>query len=932
MRGSRGSSGSSKPRGRAGAWAMVELSSAAGLAATLPRKRPSPCDQARPRPMPASRKRGAAVHAAAHGLAHRALGRRQGRARGHGARAGRSSTSCCSSDLWNRSGSGRFRSDCVYRGEGPLATERPRRRASSVSAGRRRHSRRHLLRSFRKYAHRDDVPNDSAWHWLALAQAPRPADAAARLDALAVRRAALRDRRARFATTSDGVVWTIDYVHASRALPAAAADGARATRARTSSRPRCSTAPPANPAELDALAEDERLSSSSSSRRRSTSRIVNQFARVLVSCRAPRRRWTSGWRPARRPRSASSSIPADLKWRGARQARPGERHGARAVPGLDGMRALAEAALPPAQRLASSAPHPWVGSGPPRTQRRGYRCACRVVTRCRGSLTIVPRAWATEPEPLEHLGVAAPARTTLTTSSRKTGWPRSASTSGRARVPISLTIAPLLPTRICFCDSVSTRTIARTTFSPISSTSTVIACGTSSRVSWSAFSRISSAICSLERQVGRLLEREVRLALGQQRDEIVRATRRSRRLSSRSPGGARGSRPSCGGGLHLRGDVTGLQPVDLVERDDHRHAEREHAPRDEAVARADPLARGERRTARRRRRRTRASTVRCIRSVSASIGRWNPGRSTSTSCQSVAVGDTEDPPPRRVAASSETIATLSPRSALTSVDLPTFGRPRRRRSRSSRGLTAGSRPHRVHGRPAASPTPIYDTRVRPNRVERAVSTVASPSVTCRRAQRALGVTTISPGSEHDAIEPNSCSHWRQPPHGDAVIAIASKSPGPVALGDRARKRGPLRADAERVRGVLDVHALDHAAVARQDGAADEELASTARRRARRPRRPARAARRRSCAEHLEDDERDERAEQPAVATTSNVEWTPASTRVCATSSAMMNVSGRDRGSGARTSSSDERHRHPAARTRPPHGPTGARRAAACRGR
>ena len=47
------------------------------------------------------------------------------------------------------------------------------------------------------------------------------------------------------------------------------------------------------------------------------------------------------------------------------------------------------------------------------------------------------------------------------------------------------------------------------------------------------------------------------------------------------------------GRLHLRRDVAALQPVDLVERDHDRHAELEDAPRDEAVARADPLARGE---------------------------------------------------------------------------------------------------------------------------------------------------------------------------------------------------------------------------------------------------------------------------------------------------------------------------------------------------
>ena len=45
---------------------------------------------------------------------------------------------------------------------------------------------------------------------------------------------------------------------------------------------------------------------------------------------------------------------------------------------------------------------------------------------------------------------------TLTWRSRKMPLPRSASISGRARVPISRTTRPPLPTTICFCDSVST--------------------------------------------------------------------------------------------------------------------------------------------------------------------------------------------------------------------------------------------------------------------------------------------------------------------------------------------------------------------------------------------------------------------------------------------------------------------------------------------
>src|SRR4051794_16571863 len=68
------------------------------------------------------------------------------------------------------------------------------------------------------------------------------------------------------------------------------------------------------------------------------------------------------------------------------------------------------------------------------------------------------------------------------------------------------------------------------------------------------------------------------------------------------------------------------------------------------------------------------STRRCMRWVSASRGRWTPGRSTSTSCASGLVA-TPRIARRVVCGLSETIATLRPTIALTSVDLPTFGRP-----------------------------------------------------------------------------------------------------------------------------------------------------------------------------------------------------------------------------------------------------------------
>ena len=106
------------------------------------------------------------------------------------------------------------------------------------------------------YARRGDVPYDSTWNWLALAPAPRPADAAARLDVLALRRAALRDDGAR---PVRGRRRRLDDRLRARARAAARTRCATSstTRARTSSRRRCSTARRRRRSELDDLAEDD---------------------------------------------------------------------------------------------------------------------------------------------------------------------------------------------------------------------------------------------------------------------------------------------------------------------------------------------------------------------------------------------------------------------------------------------------------------------------------------------------------------------------------------------------------------------------------------------------------------------------------------------------------------------------------------------------
>ena len=203
-----------------------------------------------------------------------------------------------------------------------------------------------------------------------------------------------------------------------------------------------------------------------------------------------------------------------------------------------------------------------------------------------------PDRWLGQSPSRSSWTVAAPARTHLHDELEVDGVPEERLDLGSRTPPISLTIAPRFPIRIPFCDSVSTRTAARTV-SP--SSLHLHGQGVRDLVTREMQRLLTDHLgdALLQRQVGVLLAREKSAApSGRAGDEVVaqlvdpvphlRADRMQRvEVAER------------GGHLHLRRDVPVLEAVDLVQRDDDRDAQREDPPGDEPVTGADPVARGD---------------------------------------------------------------------------------------------------------------------------------------------------------------------------------------------------------------------------------------------------------------------------------------------------------------------------------------------------
>jgi FRG domain len=209
-------------------------------------------------------------------------------------------------ESWNEQ-LGRFRSNFVYRGEGRAANEL----TTSLQrlAGPYSRLEPHLLRNFRKYAHRDAVPKETVWDWLALAK--HHGLPTRLLDWSHSPYVALHFCTAnRLLYDEDAAVWLVDYVRAAEHLPPRLRDVLREEGSNSFTAEMLERAA-RSLAELDRLAEDEDFAVFYEPPSLDD-RIVNQFAVFSLMSGAEVR--LDHWLETRPDLVRRIVVPAELKW------------------------------------------------------------------------------------------------------------------------------------------------------------------------------------------------------------------------------------------------------------------------------------------------------------------------------------------------------------------------------------------------------------------------------------------------------------------------------------------------------------------------------------------------------------------------------------------------------------------------------------------
>lgn len=227
-----------------------------------------------------------------------------------------------------RTGLRRFRSSFVYRGHASASDDL---RSSLSRLGVARDLEGHMLRNFRKYAHREAVPYDSVWNWLAVAQ--HHGLPTRLLDWTYSPFVALHFATERPDTYDrDGMVWCVNFSQTNRHLPDVlrrklASEGADAFTAESLA------AVASTLGEFDALSTSEFVAFFEPPSL--DDRIVNQFALFSLASSPDVR--LDAWLATHPDAYRTIRIPASLKWEirdKLDQANISERV---LFPGLDGL-------------------------------------------------------------------------------------------------------------------------------------------------------------------------------------------------------------------------------------------------------------------------------------------------------------------------------------------------------------------------------------------------------------------------------------------------------------------------------------------------------------------------------------------------------------------------------------------------------------------